>query len=197
MRYAPCEERLGVDAMLVTELKSKGSILPLLDGRTFIICCEGCSEIFFPKTEVAELVNALQTECNITGITVADFICAPDHLSALLAKYKTEIDAADSILVFSCGVGVQTVADMLVSKRVLAGCDTYPLPGVVGVTPLEFDCAGCERCLLNETGGFCPVTACAKGLTNGPCGGSKDGKCETDRNVNCAWEGTHSTTTAT
>ncbi|MFC1915024.1 methylenetetrahydrofolate reductase C-terminal domain-containing protein, partial [Chloroflexota bacterium] len=34
----------------------------------------------------------------------------------------------------------------------------------------------------------CPVTICAKGLHNGPCGGSSLGKCEAGNNKDCAWE---------
>jgi len=35
--------------------------------------------------------------------------------------------------------------------------------------------------------GICPLTQCAKGLLNGPCGGTKNGKCETDAEKDCAW----------
>jgi len=31
------------------------------------------------------------------------------------------------------------------------------------------------------------MTMCAKSLVNGPCGGYKDGKCETSRERDCAW----------
>ena len=48
-------------------------------------------------------------------------------------------------------------------------------------------CSECGDCMLNETGGICPITLCAKGLINGPCGGSRDGKCETDPERDCAW----------
>ena len=66
----------------------------------------------------------------------------------------SEIEDADVVLVFSCGVGVQTVAGYLEDKRVCAACDTYPLPGFQGVTPLEYDCGQCGECYLNLTGGF-------------------------------------------
>jgi hypothetical protein len=45
----------------------------------------------------------------------------------------------------------------------------------------------CGECVLNITAGICPVTRCAKGLLNGPCGGSNKGKCEVDKNKDCAW----------
>jgi hypothetical protein len=31
------------------------------------------------------------------------------------------------------------------------------------------------------------VTRCAKSLLNGPCGGSEAGRCEVDRERDCAW----------
>ena len=171
--------------MLITELKSKETIEGLLTGKVFIINCHGCKEIFFPEHEA----EALQKELpNVTGIFTTDYICNPDHLKLRLEKYAAQIDEADMILVFSCGVGVQTVAQMFESKKVCAGCDTYALPGFQGVTPLEYDCKQCGQCYLNITGGICPLTACSKGLINGQCGGCKDGKCEVDPNMECGWE---------
>ena len=98
------------------------------------------------------------------------------------------LEEADAVLVLSCGVGVQTAAELLDGKRVYAGCDTIRLPGFQGVTPLEYDCDQCGQCYLNLTGGICPVTACAKSLLNGPCGGAKDGRCEVDPDMECGWE---------
>ena len=83
---------------------------------------------------------------------------------------------------------MQTVASLIPHKRVCAGCDTYPLPGFQGVTPLEHDCDQCGQCYLNLTGGNCPITACSKSLLNGQCGGAKNGKCEVDPNMECGWE---------
>ncbi|HCD38214.1 MAG TPA: 5,10-methylenetetrahydrofolate reductase, partial [Candidatus Omnitrophica bacterium] len=37
------------------------------------------------------------------------------------------------------------------------------------------------------TGCICPITRCPKGLLNGPCGGVIKGKCEVDRERDCAW----------
>jgi len=48
-------------------------------------------------------------------------------------------------------------------------------------------CAQCGQCVLGDTAGICPVTACHKGLLNGPCGGTNDGMCEVDREKECAW----------
>ena len=42
-------------------------------------------------------------------------------------------------------------------------------------------CRACGECVLDQTGGICPMTICAKNLLNGPCGGTNHGKCEVDR----------------
>ena len=60
-----------------------------------------------------------------------------------------DIEKADCILVFSCGVGVQTVAERFEDKPVYAACDTLRLPGFQGVTPLTVDCGQCGECFLN------------------------------------------------
>ena len=170
--------------MLITELKAKESITALLTGKVFIINCHGCKEVYFPEQEAEELQKEIP---NVTGIFTTDYICNPDHLKLRLEKYAAQIAEADMILVFSCGVGVQTVAQLFESKKVCAGCDTIALPGFQGVTPLEYDCKQCGQCYLNLTGGICPITACSKSLVNGQCGGAKNGMCEVDPNMECGW----------
>ena len=174
--------------MLITELKSKETILSLVNGKVFIINCHGCKEIRFPEKEAEELQKELIAGGNVTGVITTDYICNPENMKLRLSKHAAAIEAADVVLVFSCGVGVQTVAEHFPGKRVCAACDTYALPGFQGVTPLEYDCKQCGECYLNLTGGICPLTACSKSLVNGQCGGAKDGKCEVDPNMECGWE---------
>ena len=174
--------------MLITELKNKEYIQSLATGKVFILNCHGCKEIRFPEAEADALQKELAEAGKVTGILTTDYICNPENLAVRLAKHTAAIEAADAVLVFSCGVGVQTVSDYLVNKRVYACCDTYRLPGFQGVTPLEHDCKQCGECFLNLTGGICPLTACSKSLVNGQCGGAKNGKCEVDPDMECGWE---------
>ena len=174
--------------MLITELKARETILSYVTGKVFIINCHGCKEIYFPEHEADALQKELADAGKVTGIFTTDYICNPENLKLRLEKYMGAIEEADAVLVFSCGVGVQTVSEYLDSKRVYACCDTYALPGFQGVTPLEHDCDQCGQCYLNLTGGICPLTACSKSLINGQCGGAKNGKCEVDPNMDCGWE---------
>ena len=171
--------------MLITELKTKEAIHSLVEGKVFIINCHGCKEVHFPQQEAEQLQKELP---GVIGIYTTDYICNEENLALRLENYKDAICKADTVLVFSCGVGVQTVAQMFPNKKVCAACDTYRLPGFQGVTPLEHDCKQCGECYLNITGGICPLTACSKSLVNGQCGGAKNGKCEVDPNMDCGWE---------
>ena len=172
--------------MLITELKNKDVIKSLIQGKVFVLVCHGCKEIKFPEAEAEELIKELAEIT--TGTLTTDYICNVENLKLRLQKHAAAIEAASTILVLSCGVGVQTVADQYPAKRVIPGCDTYRLPGFQGVTPLQHDCKQCGECFLNLTGGICPLTACSKSLVNGQCGGAKDGKCEVDPSMECGWE---------
>ena len=174
--------------MLITQLKSKETIEALVKGDVFIINCHGCKEVHFPEKEAMQLQKEMIAKGIVTGMITTDYICNPENMKLRLAKHMDEIADADTVLVFSCGVGVQTIADYLEDKRVCACCDTYALPGFQGVTPLEYDCKQCGECYLNLTGGICPITACSKSLVNGQCGGCKNGKCEVDSSMECGWE---------
>lgn len=175
--------------MLITRLKDKETLLSLAGGKkVFIINCHGCREVHFPLEEAAELQKELEASGSVAGSITTDYICNPENMKLRLEKHKDEIGAADAVLVLSCGVGVQTISEYLEDKPVYAACDTYPQPGFQGVTPLEYDCDQCGECYLNLTGGICPITACSKSLVNGQCGGSKNGKCEVDSEMECGWE---------
>jgi len=173
--------------MLITQLKPKEDILCMVQGKTFIIGCEGCREVYYPEVEAAQLQKELCNGGAVANVT-SDYICNPDNMRTQLKKHAEKIAGADTVLVFSCGVGVQSVAENFPNKTVLAACDTYPVPGFQGLMPLEHDCDQCGECYLNNTGGVCPITACSKSLVNGQCGGAKTGKCEVDKDMECGWD---------
>ena len=175
--------------MLMTKLKSKDEILSLTSGSFFVINCHGCKEVGFPEEDAKALETALMEAGRLAGTITTDYVCNPTELSLRLKSCLGIIGEADAVLVLSCGVGVQTVAEYLEDYKVFAACDTIELPGFQGVTPLEYDCGQCGECYLNLTGGICPITACSKSLVNGPCGGTTDsGKCEVCPDMECGWE---------
>jgi len=50
-----------------------------------------------------------------------------------------------------------------------------------------FQCRDCGDCSLPEIAFLCPESQCAKNQRNGPCGGTRDGRCEVDGYGDCIW----------
>ena len=107
--------------------------------------------------------------------------------------FLEKVKEADVILSIACGVGVQhgcnffnrTITDK--SIRVIPGLNTTFMGANIDVGLWEERCLGCGNCVLEKTGGICPITRCAKSLLNGPCGGSSNGECEIGKDTECAW----------
>jgi len=107
--------------------------------------------------------------------------------------FLEKVKEADVIISIACGVGVQHACGFF--NRVIEGKPVRVIPGLnttfmganIDVGLWEERCLGCGDCVLERTGGICPITRCAKSLLNGPCGGSSDGKCEISKETECAW----------
>ena len=178
--------------MLISEQKPLEEILSYLDGdkSIFLIGCKGCAEGWGSggEKQVAEMKNTLQERGKaISGSVVVDMLCDSTLTKLKLRSYKKEIAAADSILVLTDGAGVQTVAE-LVDKVVHPGCNTLSSGGAHAEWKEAERCLECGDCMLEFTGGICPIARCSKHLLNGPCGGSQGGKCEVDADIPCVWQ---------
>lgn len=106
----------------------------------------------------------------------------------MVAGLRDKVREVDAVLSLACGAGVQTMAQVFEDKPVLPALNTtfigMPLREGLWVEM----CGACGDCFLDRTGGICPMVRCAKGLLNGPCGGTrKGGKCEIDPEKDCAW----------
>jgi hypothetical protein len=108
-----------------------------------------------------------------------------------LAELDSMVDEYEAIISMACGVGIQFLAERFPHKPVFPGVDTTGLAVNQAVGWYEERCKSCGRCVLAMTGGICPVTMCAKGLYNGPCGGTNKGSCEIDPDQPCAWYKIH------
>lgn len=51
---------------------------------------------------------------------------------------------------------------------------------------MMFGCKDCGDCSLPDIAFLCPESSCAKNQRNGPCGGTRDGKCEVE-DFECIW----------
>lgn len=174
----------------ITKQKDFEDIKEMLDpfDRVFIIGCGTCTTMTHTGgvEEVAEMSARLQELAKlVTGTVVVPTAC--DELTEVVMKeHGQAINNANCILVMSCALGVQKVASYL-EKPVIPAVDTL----FIGVehTPGLFKeaCDQCGQCIIGETAGICPITACHKGLVNGPCGGTNNGKCEVDKERDCAF----------
>ena len=172
------------------KLKSIDDLTHLLENKDdfFVISCNKCFKEFSAEEEPENsILTSLISSKNkrLTGTVSVDFLCNKFKTKKLLADIIP--DSAKSVIVVSCGLGVQTVAD-LVDLPVYTATDSIPESMHHGMALTNQLCQGCGQCNLNQTAGVCPVTECTKQLLNGQCGGSKDGKCEADKNKDCAWD---------
>lgn len=174
----------------ITQLKPDEELDRLLEGcnRLFILGCGTCSTLTKTggEAEVKAMAQTLtQKGKAITGTFVAPVAC--DNLTAeSLEHFGKRISLADAILVMSCAYGVQNTAKQL-TQMVVPALDTLYIGKEDACGSFNEVCTQCGRCIIGETGGICPVTTCHKGLVNGPCGGTDNGKCEIDQNIDCAW----------
>ena len=177
--------------LTITEPKPIEEILQYLERcqGVYLIGCGSCATMIHTggKTEVLAMKENLEAAGKkVTGWMVIPTACDSLTRDALVTGMD-ELEDADCILVLACAFGVQTVG---------AYCDKLVFPALntrfIGKedatgTFLEV-CAQCGSCVLGLTGGICPVVRCAKGLLNGPCGGSVEGRCEVSPDVPCAWQ---------
>ncbi|PIW68746.1 MAG: 5,10-methylenetetrahydrofolate reductase [Candidatus Omnitrophica bacterium CG12_big_fil_rev_8_21_14_0_65_42_8] len=180
--------------MIVTKKKPIEEILKFLgaSSRIFIIGCGDCAATCKTGGEKEVMEMKAELEANgkiVTGWAIPDSPCVASQIKLQFAKNKKAVDDAEVFLVLSCGLGAQSALENDRNKRpVYIACDTM-FGSILDATGHGFfeRCAMCGECMLNITGGICPVTRCAKGLLNGPCGGSNKGKCEVDKDKDCGW----------
>ncbi|MBN2073398.1 MAG: methylenetetrahydrofolate reductase C-terminal domain-containing protein [Actinobacteria bacterium] len=177
--------------MILTEFKPIEEILERLKEEkvVFIMGCGGCPE--GANTGGMEVLNDMKTKLEENGIKVSgvieiDFLCQKALIRSRLKPRKQEIEAADSVLVFSCGLGVQA-SSAVIDKVCHPALNTITFGGITGMWQGTERCDTCGNCILDLTGGICPYTACPKKLENGPCAGQGNDMCETDPQRDCGW----------
>ena len=172
------------------KLKGEGELLPLLEGKEelFIVACNKCFKEFKAEDEpeCGEFIRlAAGQGKKIAGSVNVDFLC---NKAMTEKKLQASISPdAKNVFVISCGLGIQTVAE-LAGLPVYAASNSISFDGRHGMALTKRRCDACGQCYLNLTGGICPIVDCSKSLVNGQCGGSKNFKCEVDKNKDCAWD---------
>lgn len=183
--------------MIMMKRKQLDEILSMLSefDNVLVLGCNGCAGIYQvggeKQAEVEKTLLGMATELkqnrNIKiGATTVLRQCDRQIVETSL---KQIVKDYDSILSLACGVGVQTLADVFEDKVILPANDTVFMGAQDRELGISYElCKACGECMLFETAGICPITRCAKGLMNGPCGGMVKGKCEVGGlTKDCAW----------
>jgi hypothetical protein len=179
--------------MIVARPKAPAVLLDVVMGRKTVLVagCQVCMAVCRAggEKEVGILAALLEIGAKRRGVSLAVLRatvprqCDPGFLAPL----DRLMERAEVCISLACGVGVQYMAERYPAKRVIPGVDTVFAGGSPVAGVWEERCRMCGDCLLAETGGICPHARCAKGLLNGPCGGSAGGCCEIDADMPCAW----------
>ena len=180
--------------MIIAEQKKPDEILRSVEPyrKVAVAGCGTCVTVCMAGGEkealrVAELIRLSAKEAGREAeITVTNPIRQCDM--EFLDSHEAELEGADCILSLACGAGVQFMAEKFPGKVVVPGLNT----SFIGVNrELGYwteMCQGCGNCILEKTGGVCPVARCSKSHFNGPCGGSSTGKCEINDQTECGWQ---------
>ena len=183
----------GALEMIVAEQKPLDDLKRMTKGKKKVLAvgCGTCVSVCFSggKKETGALASALQTAAAVEGETleVEERTVQRQCVQEFIEPLAEDLEEYDAVLSLGCGVGVQTLAERYPETRVLPGLDTQFMGQPTEPGIWEERCVGCGNCVLEYTGGLCPITRCPKQLFNGPCGGSENGMCEVDTSLPCVW----------
>lgn len=179
--------------MIVAERKNFEEICEMLppSGDILLVGCGGCVTVCLTGGEraVSILAEQLRLKDQLEGRerAVTERTITRQCDAEYIEEIKTEASNADAVLSMACGVGVNYMTEVLDGPIVLPGMNTSFMGANIAQAQWSERCGGCGNCMLDKTGGICPIARCSKSLMNGPCGGTQDGKCEVDPETDCAW----------
>ncbi|MDD5313290.1 MAG: methylenetetrahydrofolate reductase C-terminal domain-containing protein [Dehalococcoidia bacterium] len=180
--------------MIVAERKTIPELIDILQGHknVLVLGCGTCVTVCLAggEREVSIIASALRIASRTQNLDfkVSELTIERQCDNIFIEQAAEAIDKSDAVLSLGCGAGVQAIAERYPRKPVYAGLNTKFL-GILEERGIWTEkCAACGACVLHEYGGICPVTRCAKHMLNGPCGGSKEDRCEVNPDRPCAWQ---------
>ena len=180
--------------MIVAERKSIPELIDILQAhnRILVLGCGTCVAVCLAggEREVSIISSALRIAGKVKGLTykIDELTIERQCDNVFIEQAAEAIEKSEAVLSLGCGAGVQAIAERYVNKPVYAGLNTKFL-GILEERGVWTEkCAACGACVLHEYGGICPVTRCAKHILNGPCGGSREDRCEIRPDRPCAWQ---------
>ena len=180
--------------MIVAERKSIPELVEILKEhkKVLVLGCGTCVTVCLSggEREVSIMASALRIAARIKNLSLEiEELTIERQCDNVFIEMATEaIERNEAVLSIGCGAGVQAIAERFAEKPVYAGLNTDFI-GVLEERGIWTEkCSACGECVLHEYGGICPVTRCAKHLLNGPCGGSREDRCEVSPDLPCAWQ---------
>ena len=164
-------------------LKGYKKVLNVGCGTCVAVCLTGGEKEVAVLNAELDMARKLDEDPIELGATTIERQCDREYLEVL----DDMVESYEALLSMACGAGIQFLAERYPDKPVLPAVDTTFIGVNQDVGWYEERCRSCSACVLAWTGGICPVTMCAKGLYNGPCGGTDQGKCEISQDQPCAW----------
>lgn len=181
--------------MIVADRKKIPEIRDMIKkhNRVLLVGCGTCVTVCLAggERETGILASALRMSLKLIGrgdVVVDECTIERQCEDAFIDALAPRVAEYDAICSLGCGAGVQALAERFPNTPVYPGLNTQFIGILESQGVWTEKCAGCGACRLGEFAGICPLTRCAKRLLNGPCGGSRDGKCEVDENLDCAWQ---------
>ncbi|MDD2471448.1 MAG: methylenetetrahydrofolate reductase C-terminal domain-containing protein [Dehalococcoidales bacterium] len=180
--------------MIVAEQKPLAEIIEMVSpyGKLLILGCGTCVKTCFAggEEEVAILASLLRLAFKKKGIDIeiSELTIERQCENEFIQEASLAVSRNDAVLSLACGAGVQDVARRFTGKPVLPGLNTTFVGVMESRGLFTEECLCCGDCRLGLTGGVCVLARCAKKLSNGPCGGSRNGKCEVNPDSDCAWQ---------
>jgi len=181
--------------MIVADRKSVGRIRDMIKDhdRVLLVGCGTCVTVCLAggEREVGILGSALRMALKLVArpnVVVDECTIQRQCEDAFIDGLAPRVGQYDAICSLGCGAGVQMLAERFPQTPVYPGLNTQFIGILESQGTWTEKCAGCGNCRLDEFAGICPITRCAKRLLNGPCGGSRDGKCELRADLDCAWQ---------
>lgn len=161
-------------------------------SRVLIFGCGTCTKTCFAggEDEVATLAALLRLAFRKDGEKkqIEEFTIERQCEDEFIREAAAAIGRNEAVLSLACGAGVQMVSRRFKNSLIIPGVNTTFMGVLEKQGLFTEECLGCGNCIVDEFGGVCPLSRCAKKLLNGPCGGSHDGKCEVNPETDCAWQ---------
>ena len=179
--------------MIVAERKPLEQIASMVDpfDKVLVVGCGTCVAVCLAggEKEVAILAKELRLKASTEGKSkVFDEVTLTRQCDVeYLEQIAGQVGSYDALLSTACGAGVQFLAERYDTIPVFPALNTRFIGVALEAGTWSQRCIACSDCILDRTGGICPKTMCAKGLVNGPCGGTNHGKCEVNPDADCAW----------